>query len=358
MEPESVHCVVTSPPYWGLRDYGVPGQLGLEKTPEEFIANMVTVFDEVSRVLRKDGTLWLNMGDSYYGARSFGGAPSGTDGVFARRQKRLGSISGRQFDKHPTLKPKDLVGQPWRLALALQARGWYLRSDIIWEKANPMPESIYDRPTKSHEYVFLMSKSPKYYYDYVAIMETAAIDAHAEGKERGGFEGKTNDLQGRESFRALVESRNKRTVWKLANQPYPGAHFAVFPPALVTPCILAGTSTKNCEKCGAPWKRVVVRTSMVIERSERSHSRGHTRSSGTMKEPATIRTTGWKATCRCKNLGLANALVMDPFSGAGTTGLVATRHGRDYVGIELNPDYATMARKRIKDDAPLFVEDQ
>ena len=223
MPAESVHCVVTSPPYWGLRDYGTDGQLGLEATTEAYVANMVDVFREVRRVLRDDGTLWLNLGDSYARAQETnvpqtkdGGAPAypihakarSSDGAVGRGDRpgsRVASLG---------LKPKDLVGIPRRVAFALQADGWYLRSDIIWAKPNPMPESVTDRPTKAHEYLFLLSKSARYFYDASAVRETAVSDDRPS-VVRGGFDGKTNAMPGREAFRAVTTTRNLRSVWEI-----------------------------------------------------------------------------------------------------------------------------------------------
>jgi DNA modification methylase len=334
---ESVHCVVTSPPYFGLRDYGVAGQIGLEDTPAAFVAVMVEVFREVRRVLRSDGVLWLNLGDSYANDTKWGGTTSGKhvtalhgDAGIGRRRQNTG------------LKSKDLIGIPWRVAFALQADGWYLRQDIIWSKPNPMPESVTDRCTKAHEYLFLLTKSARYYFDAEAIAEPASPNTHARlaqnvaaqrgsdrvpGKTngpmkavaRGSWKGSSFDgardlavrpdtgrkrapngsgIKSNESFYSAtaghVENRNKRSVWTVATQPFSEAHFATFPPALIEPCILAG-----CPKGGT---------------------------------------------------------VLDPFGGAGTTGLVADRHGRDAVLIELNPEYAAIAERRIKGDSPLFAE--
>jgi DNA modification methylase len=316
LAPESVQTCVTSPPYFGLRDYGVTGQLGMEKHWPDYVEAIVDVFAAVHRVLREDGTLWLNLGDSYAtGGGSVGRAPGGGDqGARFIRQGHIGRQANRM--PQPGLKSKDLMGIPWRVAFALQADGWYLRSDIIWHKPNPMPESVTDRPTKAHEYLFLLSKSPTYYYDAVAVAEDAVKGAagsefhtgktgdHQLGRastkprqsvKRGGSNGKTEAMAatGQNAFRAVTEKRNRRTVWTVATQPFKGAHFATFPPALIEPCILAGSK------------------------------RGDT--------------------------------VLDPFGGAGTTGLVADRLGRDAVLIELNPTYAEMARERITGDAPLFA---
>jgi DNA modification methylase len=304
LEAGSVHCMVTSPPYWGLRDYGVGGQLGLESTPDEYVSNMVEVFRAVRRVLREDGTLWLNLGDCYNAGRD-GGHPGG------KKQWRpeQGKYQNRSGANVSGLKPKDLIGIPWRVALALQADGWYLRSDIIWAKPNPMPESVTDRPTKAHEHLFLLTKSARYHYDAAAISEPCGESnaerprmgqgpntqynqkrrsmkkpGSREDKPRGSFGGK-NVLPGKEAFRAIRETRNRRDVWTIPTQCYKGAHFATFPEKLVEPCILAG-----CPEGG---------------------------------------------------------VVMDPFSGAGTVAVVAQRLGHGSINIELNTDYCAMAAKRL-----------
>jgi len=306
---KSVHCCVTSPPYFGLRDYGVEGQIGLEKTPRQFIREMVKVFREVRRVLRDDGTLWLNMGDSY--SARFSGNNGYTDGRTNRSERRGPGIAGRE---------KNILGMPWRVALALQADGWYLRQDIIWSKPNPMPESVRDRCTKSHEYIFLMSKKAKYFYDFEAIKEPASGTAHArrsyktpdgwdtskgegghgqfhkDGREKGKVPGchpksapAGSGIKANESFSAavvdLVNERNKRSVWTVATQAYSEAHFATFPEKLIEPCILAG-----CPEGG---------------------------------------------------------IVLDPFGGSGTTGRVAIKHRRKAILIELNEDYIPLQVKRL-----------
>ena len=303
MEAESVHTVVTSPPYWGLRDYGAEGQLGLEPTPEQYVENMVAVFREVRRVLRSDGTLWLNLGDSYAG----GGQTGRNDG--GRPEKGKGwaeyDIKRTKVRRDDGLKPKDLVGIPWRVAFALQADGWYLRSDIIWSKPNPMPESVTDRPTKAHEYLFLLAKSSSYYFDADAVREGFADERmgasgarslnYSEGSGR-------NDTLGGDGKRGLGVSpaaagRNIRSVWTIATQPYPGAHFATFPPKLVEPCILAGTSERGvCPECGAPWRRVV-----EYQRNGKDWRSGDRLAKGRgaeQRQPDVPRTTtGWQPTC-------------------------------------------------------------
>lgn len=410
--PESsVHCVVTSPPYWGLRDYGVAGQIGLEPTPEEFTARLVDVFREVRRVLRADGTCWLNMGDCYAGSGR-GGNTSDTSGLEGttesqeQSRKARGStkptvlhkatiengVIGRAWTPAPRgLKQKDLIGQPWMLAFALRADGWYLRQEIIWAKPNPMPESVTDRCTKAHEYIFLLSKSARYFYDAEAIKERAVwsvpetsdtgvgfgrgYDAvtkpRAKGSSTSSFRGqgahRANEIDracrdGREMHEVgRVAMRNKRSVWEIATEPFPEAHFATFPTELVKPCLLAGTSEKGCcARCGAPWARIVTvdyenpgnRTS---NGSRSLENRTITAGFAQRLEKHT-ETTGWRKACECLGDDApVPCTVLDPFSGAGTTGLVAVRLGRQYLGIELNPEYVAMSERRLRDDRPLFA---
>jgi DNA modification methylase len=355
LDAGSVQTCVTSPPYFGLRDYGtatwkggdpecdhikteqhreqperpkgwdgvfrntsqplpvgyericgkcgaarIDAQLGLEDTPEKYIASLVKVFREVRRVLRDDGTLWLNLGDSYCGS------PQGSQGLKSglsnpERQARLaGAVAqrrpNRRMNDWPDIKPKDLVGIPWAAAFALRADGWYLRSEIIWAKTSCMPEAVKDRPTKAHETIFLLTKQARYFYDADAIREEWADERNGAsgGKPAGYDDPGTLRTDGGYTRSPQVSGRNKRTVWTVSTQPFPGAHFATFPPKLIEPCILAGSRPGD--------------------------------------------------------------LVLDPFNGAGTTGMVALRHDRDYIGIELNPEYAQMARHRIADDAPLLNE--
>jgi DNA modification methylase len=293
LEAESVHCVVTSPPYWGLRDYGVEGQLGMEKTPEEHVGRMVEIFREVRRVLRGDGVAWLNYGDSY--ASRTDGLHGGWNGGKDKPQRVLSEGTGQKLQTG--LKPKDLIGMPWRVAFALQSDGWWLRSDVIWHKPNPMPESVTDRPTKAHEYVFLLTKAAKYHYDTDAVREPLSGPIHAPGNLQKVPGRKHNDLGFREHMErnwGNPAGRNLRDVWTIATNPYSAAHFATFPPRLAELCIKAG-----CPKGGT---------------------------------------------------------VLDPFGGAGTVGLVADRLGRGAVLIELNEEYAEMARKRIYEDCPMFTD--
>jgi len=316
----SIQCCVTSPPYWGLRDYGVEGQLGLEKTPEEYVAKMVEVFREVKRVLKADGTLWLNLGDSYAGSgKGRNGDGHHSQGTHWKQSTNRGAVNGviRSNQETPELKPKDLVGIPWRVAFALQADGWYLRSDIIWAKPNPMPESVTDRPTKSHEYLFLMSKSERYYYDADAIKESAGgwngsefhtgkTAEHQLGRasknrtHKGVSEYERSDSEEHRTKAGLLkvsdvayQSRNKRSVWTVATEPYREAHFATFPTKLIEPCILAGSREGDT--------------------------------------------------------------VLDCFAGASTTLLVAKRLNRKATGVELNPAYCEMGATRLSGEPVRFL---
>lgn len=370
-----VHTCVTSPPYWGLRDYGVAGQIGLEPTPEEYIEKMVEVFREVRRVLRDDGTLWLNLGDSYAGS---GKGPSGKSAKVHATKDGRQTMNNRRGVPYG-LKPKDLVGIPWRVAFALQADGWYLRSDIIWHKPNAMPESVKDRPTKAHEYIFLLSKSPKYYYDADAIREPLA-ETTVERSKYPRFQNPKNRKDVNCGNPKTEESaikrmlrrgkRNKRTVWTVATRPFKGAHFAVFPPDLIEPCILAGSPEKTCPHCGAPWKRVTVNERGFDENGlcrgcgqpRNKHKQGKKsalRAQAWRDDSASLlddgalpcsapKTIGWKPTCQCEgNDGSGRGVVLDPFFGSGTTGVVAAKHGRQWIGIELNPDYIEIAKRRL-----------
>jgi len=355
---ESVQCCVTSPPYYGLRDYAVGGQIGLEATPDEYVTTLVSVFREVRRVLRNDGTVWLNIGDSYAG--SWGaqghtgqmvdrGITTARGGAFPRRS-HTGSIpAGAGY------KPKDLLGIPWQLALALRADGWFLRSDIIWAKPNPMPESVTDRPTSAHEHVFLLSKSARYFYDADAIREDAAKTGTPGHLTSGN--GNRHDNHQALAGQGWPDGRNRRNVWEIATMPYPEAHFATFPPRLVDPCVRAGTSPRACGECGTPWRRVVEREyRSVAQYTPNETARftdGRGRNVARMGDGVDVRTIGWEPTCGHED-GSGYCVVIDPFAGAGTTGLVALRQERSFIGIELNPDYAEMARRRIRDDAPLL----
>ena len=393
---ESVQCCVTSPPYWGLRDYSVEGQLGLEKTPEEYVAKMVEVFREVRRVLRRDGTLWLNLGSSYAG----GGRGWESCDPNGKPLTNRGTVGVGPTEVPPGFKPKDLVPIPWMVAMALQSDGWWLRSDIIWNKPNPMPESVTDRPTKAHEYLFLLTKSANYFYDAEAIKEkgiTTEEQANSKwasrrngtgkGQQEGIYHGYTDSVP----FGNFTGNRNKRSVWTVATAPYPEAHFATYPPDLIKPCIMAGTSAKGCcAKCGAPWERIVEKPDFSEQpkrNSDRWEFRNGDRTSAGQawqdwRDEHPNKTLGWQPTCKCmpfserhKNPfpanvddrmngsrdGVINAsrntatcsggsvvpcTVLDPFAGSGTTGAVALELGRKAVLIELNPHYVALIEQR------------
>lgn len=362
---KSVHCVVTSPPYWGLRDYGVEGQIGLESTPEEYLDKMVQVFREVWRVLRDDGTLWLNIGDSYANAQPRG------------RMEDQGDLStgdhGELIPKRDwscwSLKQKDLVGIPWRVAFALQADGWYLRSDIIWAKPNPMPESVMDRPTRSHEYVFLLAKSAKYFYDADAVREQCE-DLVPKEKAQNNCSTIKKEQIGRDATAIYPirycnpAGRNRRDVWTITTQPTPEAHFATFPEALVEPCIKAGTSERGCcSVCGAPWVRVVEKgeNTGYIGKKDNSHI---TLRNDALKHSGRIgntlyKTIDWQPPCLCGNTNLKDpevipCTVLDPFGGSGTVAKVARDLNRDAILIEINPAYVEIARRKLRADEQLF----
>jgi DNA modification methylase len=281
---------VTSPPYFGLRDYGHEGQIGLEQTPEKYIAAMVEVFRCVRDVLADDGTLWLNIGDSY----ASGGRKTRDPGQSKLHPAFTGEANATTSfrpDDGEGVKPKDLIGIPWMLAFALRADGWYLRQDIIWHKPNPMPESVRDRCTKAHEYIFLLSKSEKYFFDSEAMREPAVQAGRVRNDKIGGNKGDDVHHSPGGQFTGS-ETRNRRSVWTVPTRPYKGAHFATFPPALIEPCILAGSKIGD--------------------------------------------------------------IVLDPFMGSGTTAQVALQHGRQYMGCELNPDYASLQQERIESEQTLF----
>jgi len=356
---------VTSPPYFGLRDYGCDGQIGLESTPDAYVAELVAVFREVRRVLREDGTLWLNLGDSYAG--SWGNyAPGGI-----KSEQRERTEEGERWErpaygdttrkpstanKLPGLKPKDLIGIPWRVAFALQADGWYLRQDIIWSKPNPMPESVRDRCTKAHEYVFLLSKSSRYYYDAEAVKEES-VYPDDNRKERQKPEDYAAMMGDSGQLRAVINPsnartypyRNRRSVWTITPKPYRGAHFAVMPPDLAELCILAGTSKRGCcPACGKPWERVVDKANPKGRRDRGGPNDGP-RDAGIWSGLAGTReytTVGWQPGCKCSAGLPVPCTVLDPFGGSGTTGYIASRNGCRAVMIELNPKYAKLAHDR------------
>jgi DNA modification methylase len=422
---DSVDCVVTSPPYWGLRDYGtatwdggdaecdhkappsggtvkgstlvgsgnregfsvdgqyrqgcarcgavrIDSQLGLERTPEEYVANMVAVFAEVRRVLKPSGTCWLNLGDSYSSGLGEAGSINEHWGnpVGQRKQEHA---KGRP--PYRGLPPKNLVGIPWRVAFALQADGWYLRSDIIWSKPNPMPESVTDRPTKAHEYLFLLTKSARYYFDADAVREPNVEPTSNGGWQNAIRQGDPDRYQGRyipnkteggaggskfmRGEHVHTGGRNIRSVWNIATRPYPGAHFAVFPPELPERCIKAGSSERGvCPECGAPWERTTERGDPVQQHWAPGTQEKAVAAKGKHGATSVIVTgmvrpkvaTGWQPSCSCQ-LRAADvdsawalertvpAVILDPFGGSGTVGMVANRLSRRAILIDLNPEY-------------------
>jgi DNA modification methylase len=371
----SVHCCVTSPPYWGLRDYGHDGQIGLESTPEAYVARMVEVFREVRRVLRDDGTCWVNLGDSYAAnaatSKKIGESHRGSDTPTLNQphQCRV-SVRGGEW----RIKAKDLVGIPWRVAFALQADGWWLRQDIIWHKPNPMPESVRDRCTKAHEYVFLLTKSERYYYDAEAVSEASstfgrqgrgdALQPKAQAVAATGFR---NDPGLKDNFDR--PTRNRRSVWTVTTKPYSGAHFAVMPADLVEPCIRAGCPEQCCSMCGAGYERITAKQKRFESGSGRSgnaiEGKQDLAASDTNSTPdirmgpvVSVQTLGWAPACDCAASGTMPGTVLDPFAGSGTTLAVAAELGRSGIGCELNPEYIELAEQRIaksKAKMPLFV---
>jgi DNA modification methylase len=427
---KSVQCVVTSPPYWGLRDYGtatweggsaecdhtvdrsagvasstlqggkkttnhqqesngshcprcgarrIDAQIGLEATPAAYVAHIVAVMRECWRVLKDSGTLWLNLGDSYANNRGTGASPEMGD----KQKSNIGSHLGKTVVPDG-YKQKDLIGIPWRVAFALQDDGWYLRSDIIWHKPNPMPESVTDRPTKAHEYVFLLTKQSKYYYDAEAIkdpiqqvsIERAKYTFESSKRSRANSHiGDSSDYMIANQLVPESGMRNKRSVWTIATSPYSGAHFATFPPALIEPMILAGTSARGeCPHCGKAWVRVVEVKSGDTEANQRpKKTAGMQSNTSTLslsgngskewaKRGSNSNTIGWRPQCACweyaPDMPIIDGVgfkqppepipqtVLDPFAGSGTTGAVAVKHGRKAVLLELNLKYIDLQGER------------
>ena len=429
LEDQSINTCVTSPPYWGLRDYGTAeweggdpdcdhvanpnatkkmgneefnknrpsrestktkgyyekecpkcgaikkdSQLGMEDTPEEFVYNLVKVFREVKRVLRDDGTVWLNLGDSYMGG---GGGNYNKTGISQAGGQHLTNVRNRKdFIKKSGVKPKDLVGIPWRVALALQQDGWYLRQDIIWHKPNPMPESVKDRCTKAHEYIFLLSKSPKYYFDNEAIKEDAKFpdgpsSPHNIKKGQGEY---GMDTRGGLNKIGAIEKKNKRSVWTVTTKPFKGAHFATFPMDLIEPCVLAGCPEKICVDCGKPYERVLknIETKPIKNIKKKNNRKqfessmggggtsfkghsGYFKSDGTPIVKPKI-DLGLQKQCDCKTDETKAGTVLDPFAGSGTTGIVAAGNDRNAILLELNEDYIQIALNRIKAKLGVFSD--
>jgi DNA modification methylase len=445
MPAQMFHTVITSPPYWNLRDYKITAELwpamsyvpmlgcpaievpeiscsyGSEPTVDLFIAHTVLIFSEVHRVTRDDGTLWVNFGDSMAStgtARPQSGLKALSDKWSPRKNPRLhhrhadDKVTPKQH-KPTGFKVKDMLGIPWRVAFALQAAGWTLRCDNIWNKPNPMPESVYDRPTRCHEYVFLFSKRRHYFYDVEAIKEKSSGTAHSRGaglnpkarvptgwdtgegnhrqqlgrygkneesgdRRKVGFNDRWARQKQNESFSAavsgtLVSTRNKRSVWTVTTKGFKGAHFATFPPDLIRPCLLAGTSDKGCcPDCGAPWKRIVAKgdPDLAHQRACGGDANGAYNgkatkdygSAGAQEASATKArilagmvekvTVGWEPTCKCGRDVTVPCRVLDPFGGAFTTGYVALQHGRDATMLEVNPDYIKLGEARCANVAP------
>ena len=397
MEAGSVHMCLCSPPYWSLRAYlGGEGMIGLEPTWDEHLDNLLAVFRQVWRVLRDDGTLWLNYGDGFARGPGRGGSGRGGSGSGAKQASNAGSAGVRPMAGPPGTKAKDLMMMPARVALALQADGWILRSEIILAKLNPMPESVTDRPTSAHEKMFLFSKKPTYFYDAVAVRKERSSVEDANGFRGGSYTGgkagprattgnkRTDKQRGHERRHDGFNDRwdgmskaeqqamgaNLRNWWPVAVEPYKGAHFATFGTLWIEPCILAGTSAKGCcPECGAPWVRVTKKR-LVPARSHQELAR-HAAKHGDDEKPAMdpqrhpvnlaplaaqYRTLRWEPSCECKAGEPKPAVILDPFGGAGTTGLVADRHQRDAVLIEISDEYAELARERIHGDAPLLAD--
>jgi DNA modification methylase len=434
LEEKSVNTCVTSPPYWGLRDYGTAkwiggdpncshmrttkinkntsnnvvnkawsegnvgdaiykskcskcgavredDQLGLEETPEQFVENLVKVFQEVRRVLRDDGTVWLNLGDSYCGTGHKG------DTIDPRYQGRNGQKVALN-NKIQGLKQKDLVGIPWRVAFALQADGWYLRQDIIWSKPNPMPESVQDRCTKAHEYIFLLSKSSKYYYDSEAIKEEIQDESakrllrgvsdnhknsfgapgqtpHTMNKPRKNVRKQfTSDME-EDGTLMIGEKRNKRSVWTVTTKPYSEAHFATYPPELIKPCILAGCPEKVCANCGKPYVRGIESTRLKRNELPKNDPRYRPNTyEGTYKNINGKADAGYTQTkdlglqkqCQCETNETKSGTVLDPFGGSGTTAQVANNLNRNAILCELNPEYVEIAKGRLHDSLGMFMD--
>lgn len=363
-----LHCCVTSPPYYQLRDYGVEGQIGLEDSLEEYINKMVTVFQEVRRILRPDGTLWLNLGDTYASTQSSDTKKFGNEQFNKNRPSREQCKIPKK--KVPTgFKRGELMGIPWRVALALQANGWHLKSDVIWNKPNCMPESIKNRPTKSHEYVFLLSKSPQYYYDYFAIQEP--VKESSLKRYRYSMNGSTpgnaypNEKRDRPHNFNLDEGskyKNKRSVWTIPSVAYKGPHFATFPYNLVDVCLKAGTSEYGCcSTCGSPYVRIVERTFVPqqdikdLEKLAKGSNKGSDSSCnwGDYPRGSTITTSiGWESACSCPAGDPIPCIVLDPFAGSGTVGKWCRQNNRDYILIELNSDYKPLIDDSVMASIP------
>lgn len=363
---KSIHMVCTSPPYFGLRSYLPDGhpdkykEIGLEKTPQEYVENLLAVFREVKRVLREDGVVFLNLGDSYCSPNGRSGGGEYGRGPNSRLSHMHDAQEKGIVRKWPSLKPKDLIGIPWRVAFALQDDGWWLRSDIIWSKGNPMPESVTDRCTNSHEYVFMLTKAARYFFDQEAVKESCSDATLNDGRtQRGtrGQQGVYSAVNGNCGYRP--SGRNRRSVWSINTQPFPGSHFAVMPPNLAETCILAGTSEAGCcSQCGKPLERIIEKDNPPNDgATDSAYQKGMAANRLAMKRQAArergeeyvnrTKTLGFRPACTC-NAPTIPCTVLDPFGGSGTTGEVAQRLGRDAILIELNPDYLPLIDQRTR----------
>lgn len=429
---DSVHCCITSPPYYGLRDYGTgtwiggdPGckhsnggqaqvpdskylgasdtiiaggnrggkrhcvkcgavrqddQIGLEETPEQYVDRLVAVFAEVHRVLREDGTLWLNIGDSYSRNPAKGGSePGGKNrdvwgyGGAKRALTQGSSDNGVRRGDRPAIKAggakeKDLIGIPWMLAFALREAGWYLRQDNIWQKPNPMPESVRDRNTKSHEYVFMFTKTTKYYFDSFANSEPAVTPAGTKGAKGSRARAAEIGVSGRPPEYAIYDgTRNRRSVWSVQTKPFAGAHFATFPVSLIEPLVAVSVSDKGyCAACGAPYQRIVSREAEEFDAPDSKIDRYGSGKAGIHRaiggaydawnKANPKQTIGWEKTCDCPTSGTIRGVVLDPFGGAGTVALVAEAAGHNSILCELNPKYIRIAKRRL--NVPLSLQEK
>jgi DNA modification methylase len=357
----SINCCVTSPPYWGLRDYGHDEQIGMEETPDKFVENMITVFSEVKRVLKNDGTLWLNLGDTYSAHKDcksvsdslkVGGKSEAANVI----EKGKSNSRNSKLLKSVGLKNKDLIGVPWMVAFALRSNGWYLRQDIIWSKKNCMPESVKDRCTKAHEYIFLLSKSSKYYFDNEAIKTKMDCSEHDKLVRASRKRAPTKIINGiRSGNDTIYEFANKRSVWETTLTPFKEAHFATFPEDLIVDCIKAGCPEEVCNKCGKARERVTEKQYINHEnwfgdKQDVRHSR--CKAGTSYNELVGTETTGF-TDCGC-NAGFSRGIVLDPFMGAGTTALVASKLNRNFIGIELNPEYVKITEKRLQKELGMF----
>ena len=379
------HTCITSPPYLGLRHYQAEDQIGRENSVFSYVENLLDICTEIKRTLRKDGTFWLNLGDTYCGTgHTNTEVPDPKYPAREQQQKSIPLNTYNKFTKLEGFKTKDLLGIPWEVAKALQKPilqchecnyighwikwghlpnnikwcpickkivsykkhedGWYLREDIIWAKKNVLPGPVKDRPTYSHEFLFLLTKNKNYYFDYYGIMEKA-LDSNKKLSRIGAKDPIGTQRRDTGNFYAGNDKKNKRSVWTVSVANFPEAHFATFPEELIKPCILAGSSTKGCcPKCKSPWKRTIEREKIPIE--------------GTKEYKIDLRSLGWEPTCKCNIKEIEPCTILDPFNGAATTGLCSLKYDRNYVGIDVNENYIRMSRKRLDDLGDMNIEER